>query len=374
MAGYDAIVIGGGVAGMATAWHLVRGGRRTLLLDRADQGRASAAGAGILSAKFAPGDADPLDRLKAQALRYYPELIERLRAEDAGDTGYAITGALTVALDEDELAPFARLRARLQERPDAGEEGHRETTAAAAQALFPPLGAVRGVLHSTGDGRVDGRLLVAALERSAVAHGLVRRSAEVERLLVDGGRIRGVALAGEEVRAGWVVVAAGAWSQALGATCGLRIPVEPQRGQICHLRLPGADTGRWPVINAFRGHYMVCWPEGRVVVGATRETGSGFRPQTTIRGIMEVLGEALRVAPGLAGACLHEVRVGLRPASPDGRPMLGAAPGVSGLLLATGHGPSGLLLGPYSGKLVAEIVTGGAAGTDLAPFEVARFA
>jgi D-amino-acid dehydrogenase len=89
---------------------------------------------------------------------------------------------------------------------------------------------------------------------------------------------------------------------------------------------------------------------------------------------MEVLGEALRVAPGLQDASLDEVRVGLRPASPDGRPMLGAAPGVDRLLLATGHGPSGLLLGPYSGKLIAEIVTGGAASADLAPFAVARFA
>ena len=80
------------------------------------------------------------------------------------------------------------------------------------------------------------------------------------------------------------------------------------------------------------------------------------------------------MAPGLAEASLHEVRVGLRPASPDGRPMLGAAPGIERLLLATGHGPSGLLLGPYSGKLIATIVTGDAADADLAPFEVARFA
>jgi D-amino-acid dehydrogenase len=370
MAAYDAIVIGGGVVGMATAWHLVQGGVRTLLLDRADPGRASDAGAGILSARFAQGDADPLDRLKAQALRYYPELIERLRSDDAGDTGYAVTGALTVALDEDELAPFAQLRRKIE----GGDGGHRAITAAEAKALFPPLGGVRGALHSTGDGRVDGRLLVAALGRSAEAHGLVRRSADAERLLVDGGRVRGVLAGGEELGAGWMVLAAGAWSGSLGAPLGIRIPVEPQRGQICHLRLPGVDTSRWPVVNAFRGHYMGCWPEGRVVVGATRETGSGFRPQTTVKGIMEVLGEALRVAPGLAGAALHEVRVGLRPASPDGRPMLGAAPGVDRLLLATGHGPSGLLLGPYSGKLIAEIVTGGAASADLAPFAVARFA
>ena len=84
------------------------------------------------------------------------------------------------------------------------------------------------------------------------------------------------------------------------------------------------------MIGAFRDHYMVSWPGGRVVVGATRETGSGFRPRTSVGGIMEVLSEALRVAPGLQAASLAEVRVGLRPASPDGRPMLGPARGSNG--------------------------------------------
>jgi D-amino-acid dehydrogenase len=374
MAGYDAIVIGGGVVGMATAWHLVQGGVRTLLLDRADPGRASDAGAGILSAGYALDDPDPLDRLKAQALAYYPEMMERLWAEDVGDTGYAVTGALTVAVDEDELAPFAALRQRLQRRPGFGTaDGHRDIGGDEARALFPPLGEVRAALHSSRDGRVDGRLLVAALARSAEARGLVRRREAVERVLVDAGRVRGVGIAGEELHAGWVVIAAGAWSQALAAPLGIDVPVAPQRGQICHLRLPGIDTAGWPVIGAFRSHYMVSWPDGRIAVGATRETGSGFRPQTTVRGVMRVLGEALRVAPGLRDASLQEVRVGLRPASPDGRPMLGPVPGVEGLLLATGHGPSGLLLGPLSARLVAGIVTAGDASTDLAPFALARF-
>lgn len=370
MAGFDVIVIGGGVLGMATAWHLVRDGVRTLLLDRADAGKASDAGAGILSSRFLPDAPDPLDRLKVAALHYYPEVIERLHADDAGDTGYAVPGALTIAVDDDEVAPFEALAARIR----AGGGAHRAIAAAEARALFPPLGEVRGALHSQADGRVDGRLLVTALGCSAAAHGLVLRRDTVERLLVEGGRIQGVAAGGEEIRAGWVVLAAGAWSAALGAPLGIRIPVAPQRGQICHLHMPDADTGAWPVIGAFRDHYMVSWPGGRVAVGATRETGSGFRPQTTIAGIMAVLGEALRVAPGLHAASLVEVRVGLRPASPDGRPMLGPVPAVAGLLLATGHGPSGLLLGPLSGKLVAGMVTGANDGADLAAFDVARFA
>ena len=110
-----------------------------------------------------------------------------------------------------------------------------------------------------------------------------------------------------------------------------------------------------------------------VVAGATSETGSGFVPHTTAAGIREVLGEALRVAPGLAAAELREIRVGLRPYSDDTLPVLGGVPGVRGVYLNTGHGPSGLTLGLLSGKLVAEEMLGKRPATDLAEFSVARF-
>jgi D-amino-acid dehydrogenase len=89
--------------------------------------------------------------------------------------------------------------------------------------------------------------------------------------------------------------------------------------------------------------------------------------------VREVLGEALRVAPGLANAEIREMRVGLRPFTTDTLPVLGPVPGVRGVFLVTGHGPSGLTLGPYSGKLVAGQMLGKAAETDLGPFSVARF-
>src|SRR5258708_5061303 len=87
--------------------------------------------------------------------------------------------------------------------------------------------------------------------------------------------------------------------------------------------------------------------------GATRESAGGFDVRMTAGGVYEALGEALRVAPGLATATLKEVRVGLRPASPDGLPLLGRLPGYENVLVATGHGASGLQLGPYSGALMA---------------------
>ena len=109
------------------------------------------------------------------------------------------------------------------------------------------------------------------------------------------------------------------------------------------------------------------------VAGATRETGSSFAPHTTTTGVRAVLDEALRVAPGLAHAEVREIRVGLRPLTPDTLPVLGAVPDVRGVFLVTGHGPTGLTLGAYSGKMIAAQMLGKAPGTDLTPFSVARF-
>jgi D-amino-acid dehydrogenase len=371
MAGFDAIVVGGGVVGLATAWHLVQDGARTLLVDRGHAGRATDAGAGILSARPDIAADDPYERFAAHAVRYYPLLIERLTAEGAGDTGYGVCGSLTVAVSDDELAAFEQVRGAVRRRSETHAQGCSELSPERARALFPPLAQVHGAIHCTGDARVDGRLLATALRDVALAHGLAIREAEVSDLSIAQGAVRSALIDGEAVPTGHVVIAAGAWSKLLGERIGVRIPVAPQRGQIAHLALPETDTAGWPIVRAFRDHYMLPWP-GRVVVGATRER-VGFAPRTTLAGIMEVLSEAARVAPGLRGASLAEVRVGLRPASPDGLPILGPAPGIANLHLATGHGAVGLQLGPFSGKVIADAVTRGDPGVDIAPFAPDRW-
>lgn len=160
---------------------------------------------------------------------------------------------------------------------------------------------------------------------------------------------------------------------AFAGQLGVRLPVAPQRGQILHLRVPDARTADWPVVHAFQDQYIVAWGGGRVVAGATRETGSGFEPRITAGGVQSVLAEALRVAPGLAGAELIEMRVGLRPMSADGLPILGPVP-VAGVQLITGHGPSGLTYGPYCARLVTDLLVGRALELDLSPFAIDRFA
>jgi D-amino-acid dehydrogenase len=377
MTAYDAIVVGGGVVGASSAYHLVRLGAKTLLVDRWHDGRATDAGAGILSTAEDLNDPDPYDRFAAHAARYYPALVRQLEAEGGGDTGYGECGSLTVAVGEDEVASFDRVRAGFfGGRPSLGAAragDYADLTPEQARALFPPLAQVRGAIHCARGARVDGRLLAGALRRAASASDLKVRAAPVDQIIIRHRAVEGVSVEGEIVPGKHVVLAAGAWSKELGRRIGVRIPVEPQRGQLVHLDHAGSDTGAWPIVMAFRGHYMVPWPDNRLVVGATRETGTGFAPRTTVAGVMTVLHEALRVAPGLRDASIREIRVGLRPASADGLPILGPVPGAEGLMLATGHGSIGLQLGPYSGKVIADLIVRGEAEVDISIFSQQRF-
>jgi D-amino-acid dehydrogenase len=378
MASHDAIVIGGGLLGSATAYHLVRAGLRTALVDRADRGRATDAGAGILSPETNSRDSDPWFELAAEAVDHYPALIEALGEAGAGETGYARCGKLVVAISESDVERFARARqivfGRRDHRGRPSPEDLHEISPREARALFPPLAEVRAALYSRHAARVDGRLLNAALQAAAVAKGLTILRGSVERLVIERDAVTGVILGGQPLSASSVTIAGGAWSATFARQLRVDIPVAPQRGQIVHFGLPGVDTSTWPMANAFSDHYLVSWPDSRVAGGATRETGSGFAPHTTAAGVREVLDEVLRVAPGLSGAEIIEVRVGLRPATPDGLPVLGPVPGVADVFLATGHGPTGLSLGPYSAKLVADLITGGRPARDLGPFSVARWA
>jgi D-amino-acid dehydrogenase len=117
---------------------------------------------------------------------------------------------------------------------------------------------------------------------------------------------------------------------------------------------------------------MLAFDDSRIVVGATRETGSGFDHRVTAAGLHEVLEEAISVAPGLADATVADIRVGFRPASLDERPLLGPVAGAKGLIVATGFGPTGLTMGPYAGVVAAELALGRTPEIDLSPYDPSR--
>jgi D-amino-acid dehydrogenase len=110
------------------------------------------------------------------------------------------------------------------------------------------------------------------------------------------------------------------------------------------------------MIRTTRDHYLLAFPGGEIVVGATREPGVGFDLRRTAGGVHKILGDALGVAPGLADATLEEVRIGFRPLSADNRPVIESPR--DGLVIATGLGASGLTLAPLTGTIAADLALG----------------
>jgi D-amino-acid dehydrogenase len=371
------VVVGGGIVGASAAYRLAReAGVRVTLVDRADVGHATAAGAGIVAPGVSRLPSGPFFEMASAAVDFYPSLLEQLAADGETDTGYEVVGGLVVAVDEQELSLLDDMETVIWERQRTGMKNIGSLSRlgpAEARELFPAIADGARAIHLSEGARVDGRLLRDAMTRAAAKRGaeLLRGGASV---VVEGSAVAGVEVGGRRIACDAVLLAAGAWSSEAAAELGVTLPIVPQRGQILHLRMPDVATARWPFVIGFRSHYLLTFPEDRVVAGATREDGSGFDYRVTAGGTREVLEEALRVAPGLAAGTVVEWRVGFRPMSPDGLPLVGPLGRARGAFVATGLGPSGLMMGPYAGALAAGLLLGGDAPFDLAPFRPSRFA
>ncbi len=364
----DVVVAGGGIVGAAVARSAAVAGARVILVDPSVPGAASPAGAGILSPETWGDPDDGWYAFGRAAGSYYDRLLGELAERPGPATGHHRCGLLVVARTASEVDWFEDRAALAARRgADLEEVGPDEVARA-----FPPFGTVLRALWNPRAARVDGGAMASALAHDATARGVRRLDARVTGLSTAGGRVTGVTTSGGSLSAGLVVVAAGAWSGSLLQPLGVALAVSPLRGQIVHLRLPGTETAGWPIIQPVASFYLVPWPDGRVVCGGTLEASAGFDARATAGGVTQLLRECGRIAPGLADATFEEVRVGLRPASHDDRPLLGPVAGWEGLHVATGHGTEGLLLGPWSGHLVAAAALEGRVPAELAPFDPGR--
>jgi glycine/D-amino acid oxidase-like deaminating enzyme len=367
----DVAVIGGGLVGISLCYELVDRGMDVVLVDRHHEGRATDAGAGILSPETFLDTDDDWVALAQAAGEHHARLTDRV-AQDGGEgTGRVVCGLMRISSSEPEdewidkaLALSSRRSPGVVERIDPSE----------ALSSFPPLAPVRCALYSKAAARIDGRHAAQAIASVATARGLRTVYGEALSLVRDGDSVSAVETTDGTVAAGHVAICGGAWSERFGSQLGVSLPVSPMKGQIIHMSLPGANSSTWPIVQPVFSHYLVPWPDGRVACGGTMESGAGFDTRPTAKGVHELLRECLKTAPGLAQATLLEVRVGLRPASADDRPIVGRVPGWSNIDVVTGHGTEGLLVGPYTSALVAESILSGTESADIAFLSPARFA
>jgi glycine oxidase len=216
-------------------------------------------------------------------------------------------------------------------------------------ALAPTL---RLALEIPSESTVDPRWVSDALSIAARAAGVeLREQTAVASLERHGERVCGVLLSdGEQLDAGHVVLAAGAWAAGLAD-----VPVRPVKGQIMHLR-DSDGPGLLTRTLRFEHGYIVPRGDGDYVLGASVEE-RGFDLRVTAGALYELLRDASELVPGLLELEVAEIAVGLRPGSPDNLPLIGRA-AEDGLILACGHYRNGILLAPITATLVLGALAG----------------
>jgi glycine oxidase len=360
----DIIVLGAGIVGLATARALARRRMRVTVVTRDEPGcGASLAGAGMLEVHFPAPIPPALAVLCERSRALYDMFAAELLAETGYDIGIDTAGTIALATDEAERADLAsQAKAIKGSKPMDREE--------AWLAMEPGLGrGLKGALFLPDDHSIDPvrvcRALLMAAERAGAR---VMRGVTATGWLVEGGRVAGLATDAGPLKARLTVNAGGAWA---GQLPGLpfTVPVHPVKGQLVHL-IPSRMPGH---VLQVRTLYMVPRPgEGRVILGATVEE-AGYDVRPTAGGVRQLLEGGIRLFPDLAGAEITEIRVGLRPGTPDGIPILGRTP-LDGLLLASGPFRKGILLAPVVSDIVSRLAAGEDPGVPLEPYSVTRFA
>jgi len=362
----DVLIVGGGVIGTACARALARRGASVTLVDSGPKpGSASLAAAGMLAPLAEAGPEDPMLGMAVRARDYYAELAPALVDEVGIDIGLQYQGILEVAFSEDEVVEVKKEVAWHRQCGFAAEW----LSARELQDLAPGIAPeALGAAYAPEDGALNPLALLQALARSAKHAGAeFIRGEEVEQLLISGSQVGGVRTSVQDRTAAVVLIACGAWS---GQIPGLPRPlsVQPVRGQMAAITWP--DECPEMIVYGAGGYVM---PQaGGAVAGSTMEN-AGFEVTVTETGLEHLRAVVKQLLPPLGQVLFSRTWAGLRPCTPDGRPIIGPDPHFSGLWYATGHGRNGILLAGYTGELVAELHFGEEIEIDLAPISPTRF-
>ena len=414
MARTDALVLGAGIVGTSIALHLVKRGLSVALIDRRGPGQETSYGnAGVIESNtlfphpFPQGFGALLRIALKQApeanyhLSFLPRVAPWLLAYRANsqperrvEFAAAMRPLYACAVPEHELL-MAESGAERYLRRDGWMKVYRSDAAFAATArerdLANELGQTHRVLDTEGARALEPSLAPVFAhaihwpEAATVSNPLAVTAAYAARFTALGGLVlngdaRSLHRSGDRWRvetdegpvdAAQAVVALGPWAPDLLEPLGIRLPMQVKRGYHLHFRAQGNAGLTRPVVDTENGYCMAPMEQGiRITTGAefahrdAKPTPVQFeRLLPAAKGLFP-LGEAIEQEPWL----------GRRPCFADSRPVIGRAPGQAGLWLAIGHAHWGLTLGPATGRLLAEMITGQTPFCDPAPYRAERFA
>lgn len=351
----DVIVAGGGVVGLCAAVALAECGVDVLMVSQSIVGEASRAAAGMLAPSVERLPAE-VDEFGIAARDRYPSYLEFLSERTGIEVPLNRRGILQIALSGKGIKGL-----RGSASPGSSWLERNELV-----SLEPALSHALGAVHNPLDGSVDNIALADALASAATASNritILRERISTVAMDRDGASAR--TTEGTTLSAKKIVIAAGAWSGTIeGAPLGRA--VVPVKGQLIEFE-------RSPLSHVVYGPRGYLVPRGGSAIAGSTTERTGFDSSTTDEGIAKVTAAATEICPDLEKQKMRRAWAGLRPVTPDGRPLIGTDPETPSLIYACGHGRNGILMAPLTGDLVADLVTASPLRHDLVQFRPDRF-
>lgn len=343
------IIIGTGIVGSTTAYLLAKNKVNITMIDAEHPGRATTAGAGIIAPWANKRRNKVWYKLAKNGAAYYSELIESLQDDGFTNTSYEKVGSLQLYQDEEKAREMYDIVAK--KREDAPEIGKIDLLdQQMTKAAFPYVADGYQALHIAGAAKMDGNQFRNTLMKAATLHGASYIHGQAKLLDAHTVQVNNTTFTADAI-----VLANGVWMNDTLSTQGIKTNFYMQKGQVVHLHLPNM-TRSFPLVNIPSDPYIVPFPNGRIVIGATREDNVAMDPNHSLRGIPALLEKAFAFAPGLANGQLLDIKAGFRPYTPSFIPTFGRLPTMESVYFANGLGSSGLTTGPYIGKTIAAAI------------------
>lgn len=359
----DIAIVGGGIIGCAIAYYLRQWQRDVIVLERSDIGGAASSSAAGLLAPLGPlSGSGPFADLLLAGCSLLTSLVPKLEEITGLHLAYAQTGALRTVRNPKRVAS---LHKRMQAWQPLGLELH-WLSGEEARRREPLLSStICAAVYAPQEAQINASQTSRAFALAAnIAGAHLYSQTEVVGFQHKHGKVMGVILSNQEaIACNHLIITAGAWAAHCADWLDLSLPVQPLRGQMLSLFQPSPSLQ-----HIIFGEAAYLAPKGQqIFVGATKDA-VGFDTSVTVEGTSWLHATAIRLAPALEQSCIEKTWAGLRPKTPDTRPILGPAPGFENVTLATGHNSVGIMLSAITGQTIAELVATGQTSALIRPF------
>ncbi|MGB9814077.1 MAG: NAD(P)/FAD-dependent oxidoreductase [Thermovenabulum sp.] len=349
----EIVIIGGGMAGLATAYNLAAMGMKDIVVCEKSylmSGSTGRCGAGVR----AQWGTEMNCLLGKASIEIFENLNEILDYE--GDIEFKQGGYLLMAITEKEVEQFKKNIA-LQ-----NSLGIKSVLLTPQEALdiVPELN-IEGILACAfhqKDGHANPFHTMIAYAEAAKRLGVeINTFTEVTGIIVENNKVKGVKTNKGDIMTEKILIAAGAWSREIGKMAGVDIPVRPERHQILVTEPVNPKLG--PMIMSFAGNiYLQQEPGGEFIMGFGPAEHETYSVTSTWDFIETMCKKAVRYLPYLKNIRIVRQWSGLYEMSPDAQPILGKADNVEGVYIATGYSGHGFMFGPITGVLMAQYILG----------------